>query len=238
MFKKIAFAAALAAVSASPAFAVTDAGFETGTSGWITLPTPDGALLSAVDSGTTLHTINDETGTPFSYAHDDGVPGTGVLAADGSKFGLLEICAASTVTCGSNSAYTLNLAGPVSKYGDVLWLRLMTEDYTAGALYNDSIKVSYYGAGSTSALGTDAISVASMLSAPIPLYYDSGWKGFAVPVGTQNMLITLTNADPYNRPLGLIDYTAAPVPEADSIAMMLAGLGVLGFVSRRRQVRG
>lgn len=236
MFKKIAFAAALAAISASPAFALTDAGFETGTSGWITLPTPDGALLSAVDSGTTLYTVNDETGSSFSYAHDDVAPGSGVLAAAGSKFGLLEICAASTATCGSNSAYTLNLAGPVSKYGDVLWLRLMTEDYTAGALYNDSIKVSYYGAGSTSALGADSISVASMIASG--LNYDSGWKGFAVPVGTQNMLITLTNADPYNRPLGLIDYSAAPVPEADSIAMMLAGLGVLGFVSRRRQVRG
>jgi MYXO-CTERM domain-containing protein len=43
----------------------------------------------------------------------------------------------------------------------------------------------------------------------------------------------------YNRPIVAIDYAAAvtPVPEADASAMMLAGLGVLGLIARRRAKR-
>ena len=38
----------------------------------------------------------------------------------------------------------------------------------------------------------------------------------------------------------VLNYTAAtaPVPEPESYAMLLAGLGVMGFVARRRQKRG
>ena len=59
------------------------------------------------------------------------------------------------------------------------------------------------------ALATDSLSVSGLASQHI--YYDSGWVGFAVPVGTQNLIVSLTNADPYNRPIGLLDYTPAAV---------------------------
>lgn len=242
MLKKSVYALALCGLVSGQAFALTNTGFEAGTganpAGWIAALGAEGVMTS-VASGTTLYTVNDETGTAFSYAHDDGAAGTGVLAADGNNFGMLEICPASTLApnCGSalgaTATYGLNLAGPVSNGGDIMWLRLMTEDYSVGSFYNDKISVSYYGASSTTALATDSLSVSGLASQHI--YYDSGWVGFAVPVGTQNLIVSLTNADPYNRPIGLLDYTAAPVPEADSVAMMMAGLGVLGFVSRRRR---
>lgn len=34
---------------------------------------------------------------------------------------------------------------------------------------------------------------------------------------------------------GTLSYVAAPVPEADSYAMMLAGLGLVGYMVRRRK---
>lgn len=243
MLKKSVYALALCGLVSGQAFALTNTGFEAGTgtnpAGWMALGAE--GVMTSVASGTRLYTVNDENGpgNEISFVHDDGAPGTGVLAADGSNFGMLEICPASTAApgCGSSSGatatYGLNLAGPVSNGGDIMWLRLMTEDYSVGSLYNDKISVSYYGASSTSALATDSLSVSGLASQHI--YYDSGWVGFAVPVGTQNLIVSLTNADPYNRPIGLLDYTAAPVPEADSVAMMMAGLGVLGFVSRRRR---
>lgn len=62
-----------------------------------------------------------------------------------------------------------------------------------------------------------------------------------IPVGTLNVGITLTmtrNAGSYND--GYADnlsfaVAAAPVPEADAYAMLLAGLAVLGVVAKRKQ---
>ncbi|WP_332855759.1 PEP-CTERM sorting domain-containing protein [Duganella sp. S19_KUP01_CR8] len=65
-----------------------------------------------------------------------------------------------------------------------------------------------------------------------------------IPVGTLNVGITLTmirNAGSYND--GYADnlsfaVAAAPVPEADAYAMLLAGLAVLGVVAKRKQRKG
>ncbi len=53
--------------------------------------------------------------------------------------------------------------------------------------------------------------------------------GFSLNAPARNMSITSV----------LLNYTAAtaPVPEPESYAMLLAGLGVMGFVARRRQKR-
>ena len=54
------------------------------------------------------------------------------------------------------------------------------------------------------------------------------------------MMVSLyeTSADGLNNPVLAVDFSpAAPVPEPESIAMMLAGLGVLGAVSRRRAAK-
>jgi MYXO-CTERM domain-containing protein len=241
MIRKFALSAVLAALAASPAFALNNPGFEdslgANPAGWVT---PLGTLTS-VASGTTVRVIDDGYQlTPTEiYA-------TSVTAMSGNNFGLLETCPATTpvLSCGSNVAFSFSLGGPVSNYGDVLWLRLFTADFVP-ATYNDSVSVSYFGTGSGAALQVDTISVQSMYNEG--LNTDSGWKGFGVPVGTNSIMVQLNNVATgtlipsdslYNRPIAAIDYDAAPVtpvPEAETSAMMLAGLGVLGLVARRRR---
>lgn len=239
----LAVLAALAAFATSSAFALNNPGFEANLganpAGWVT---PLGSLTS-VASGTVVSVVDDAY-----YPTPTEIYSVAVDAMSGNHFGLLETCPAATPVAGcvTTVSFSFNLGGPVSNYGDLLWLRLFTADYIP-ASYNDAVSVSYYGAGSLAALGTDTISVQSMADAG--LNTDSGWKGFAVPVGTQSMMLQLNNVANdtsvasdafYNRPIVAMDYQAAtvtPVPEAETSAMMLAGLGVLGLVARRRNSR-
>jgi hypothetical protein len=241
MLKKLVYALALTGLASGQAFALSNPGFEAGLganpAGWVS---PLGTVTS-VASGTTVDVI-DDTGTPTS------IYSAAVDAMSGNNFGLIETCAANiaVANCTSTVSFSFNLGGPVSNSGDMLWMRLFTADYDA-ANYNDSVSVSYFGASSGAALQTDTISVQSM--ADVGLNTDSGWQGFAVPVGTQSMMVQLNNVSStlvpsdalYNRPIVALDYAAAvqvsPVPEADASAMMLAGLGVLGMVARRRAKR-
>lgn len=212
-------AAVLALAAASPAMALTDPGFESGTAGWT--PTIAGNL-QALPSGSNV-TVTDD-----GYMMYPDLIAT-IDAVDGANFGLLSL------TSGTQNAYSFNLSGPVSAFGDVFWLRLITLEYEWNK-YNDQVVVTYNGlSGSTS----DTWSVADTYAAAGVLDFsqmipDSGWKGFGVPVGTQNIQVTLINSDSYNRPVVALDYAPAPVPEADISVMLLAGLGVLGAVARRR----
>jgi hypothetical protein len=261
MIRKILSAAALAACAASPAFALTDPGFEAGQN-WVT---PIGGLTRV------------QYGTPGANvavrddAYDMQADGYGGLVANvtvgavaaaalpgsigvGSSFGLIETCPASIKAqdCGNrDQGYTFNLGGPQSAYGDYFLVRLMTADYEQE--FNDKVTVTYYGLAGT--LGTDRVSVFSENAAdPYWVetggYWDSGWAAFAVPTGTNSIGVQVQNRadvtapgyqqgyELYNRPVVAIDYAAAsPVPEADVTAMMLAGLGVLGMVARRRKAK-
>ncbi|MDZ7856218.1 PEP-CTERM sorting domain-containing protein [Sphaerotilus sp.] len=236
-----AVVAGLATFALSPAFALNNPGFEAGVganpAGWIT---PLGTVTS-VASGTTVRVIDDAY-----FPAPTEILARSVDAVSGNNFGLLETCPASTAAldCASNVAFSFNLGGPVSNVGDILWLRLFTADYLP-ADYNDSVTVSYFGASSASALNSDTLSVQTMADDG-GLNTDSGWKGFAVPFGTQSLMVQINNVatnpiifsdNLYNRPIVALDYEAAPVtpvPEAGTSAMMLAGLGVLGLVARRR----
>jgi hypothetical protein len=239
----IAALAALASFAATPAFALNNPGFEAGLganpTGWIT---PLGGMTS-VASGTMVSVIDDAY-----YAAPTEIYSVAVDAVSGNNFGLLETCPANiaALNCPSSVAFSFNLGGPVSTYGDTLWMRLFTADFDV-ANYNDSVSVSYFGAAMGPALATDTLSVQTMSNDG--LYPDTGWKGFGVPVGTNSIMVQLNNvaAFPiipsdanYNRPIVALDYEAAPVtpvPEAETSAMMLAGLGVLGLVARRRKSR-
>jgi len=248
MIKKsisITVLAALAAFAATPAFALNNPGFEAGLganpTGWYT---PAGSLTS-VASGTEVSVIDDAyfpTPTEISkYAID---------AMSGNNFGLLETCPAgvAALNCPSSTAFSFNLGGSVSNYGDVLWLRLLTADYI-GSNYNDSVSVSYFGTAMGPALAVDTISVQAMNPDEDPGIVDSGWKGFGVPIGTNSIMVQLSNVanfpmipsdNNYNRPIAALDYQTAPVtpvPEAETSAMMLAGLGVLGLMARRRKAK-
>lgn len=238
MRKNIIPALALATVVSGPAFALNNPGFEAGVganpAGWVT---PVGSVTSVV-SGTNVKVIDDAYFPVPTQIYDIDVE-----SMSGNNFGLLETCPASTpaLSCTSATTFSFNLGGPVAAVGDTLWLRLFTADFDAVG-YNDSVSVSYFGASAVNALAVDTISVATM--AANGLNTDSGWQGFFVPVGTQSLMVQINNvaAVPvtlqdqlYNRPIVALDYDAVtPVPEADATAMMLAGLGVLGMVARRR----
>lgn len=237
----IAVLSALAVFAASPAFALNNPGFEDGVGanpvGWFT---PSGTLTS-VASGTSVSVIDDAY-----FPAPTEIYNVAIDAMSGDNFGLLETCPAAVdaLDCPSSMAFSVNLGGPVSNYGDVLWLRLLTADYV-GSNYNDSVSVSYFGTAMGPALAVDTISVQSMNPNEDPAIADSGWKGFGVPIGTNSIMVQLSGVayspaipgdSSFNRPIAAVDYQAAvtPVPEAETSAMMLAGLGVLGLVARRR----
>lgn len=234
MIRKFVVSASLAACAATPALALTNTGFEdslgANPAGWVTVPSgiPGTGSLTSVLSNTPVTVVDDGYLTYPDYTANDGAGG--IAAAAGNNFGVLETCPAGTAAaaCQFSAIYSFNLGGPVSTYGDIMWMRLLTQDFTAQ--YDDYVSVSYFGANSTTALATDTISASTMS------VVDSGWQGFGVPFGTQSLQVTLVNfGDVYNRPIAALDYQyAAPVPEADVTAMMLAGLGVLGLVARRR----
>jgi hypothetical protein len=243
MLKKLVYALALTGLASGQAFALNNPGFESGLganpAGWLT---PLGTLTS-VASGTTVHVVDDAY-----YAAPTEIYSVAVDAVSGNNFGLLETCPAGVdaLVCPSSVSFSFNLGGPVSNYGDVLWMRLFTADFDA-ANYNDSVSVSYFGTSSVTALQVDSLSVQSMIDDG--LYPDTGWKGFGVPIGTNSIMVQVNNVanfptipsdNNYNRPIVALDYFAAPVtpvPEAETSAMLLAGLGVLGMVSRRRSKR-
>lgn len=262
MLKKIVYALALAGLASGQAFALNNAGFETGdATGWGPVIPVNG--MTVVQYGTPGATVNvvDDVGYANNY---DAVTNTvtpvvvysaAVEATDagllpgsvgvGNHFALLETCPANVAvaSCASASTFSFNLSGPVSAYGDYFLARLFTGDFLDN--YNDSVTITYSGA--TMASVSDVISVQALNVEGFNT--DSGWRAFGVPVGTQNIFVQVDNVsivpyngnaqdNLYNRPIVAIDYAAAvavsPVPEADVSVMMLAGLGVLGLVARRR----
>ena len=259
MIRKILSAAALAACAATPAFA-TDAGFESGNS-WVT---PAGGM-SRVAYGSSVANV-DVRDDAYDMQPDGfgglvatvnvGAVATAMLPGStgvGGYFGLLETCPATVkaLDCNpSGMAFSVNLGGSASVYGDYFLMRLMTADYESD--FNDKVTVTYY--GTAGVLGTDHVSVFSENPTDVFWvetlgYHDSDWAAFGVPVGTNAIQIQLDNVaaagqpagyNLYNRPIVAIDYASAvvtPVPEAETSAMMLAGLGVLGLVARRRSAR-
>lgn len=259
MIRKLLSAAVLAACAANPAFALTDPGFEAGSS-WITaiggltrvqygspkavVPVRDDAYdmqpdgYGGVVANVTVNAVN-----------ASGLPGT---TGVGSYFGLIETCAANVKAqdCNPSSmSYNFNLGGPESAYGDYFLVRLMTADFEPE--FNDKVTINYF--GTAGLLATDHVSVFKEdLADPKWVetggYWDSDWAAFGVPVGTNSISVLLENRaaagqpagfEVYNRPTVAIDYAPAvsPVPEADVSAMMLAGLGVLGLVARRRRAK-
>lgn len=234
MFKKVLAAAAVAVLFSNSAFALTNPGFESGdTTGWnqIGLPPAIAGDLQALATGSLVEVVDDYYLAPAAVVYD-----VNITAQHGSYFGLL------TPTAGSMSAYQTNLAGPVSQPYDLLWLRLLSAEYefdlSGNIAYNDYVKVSYFGAGGVTALASDEWSVQDTQDLVGPLFspFDSGWRGFYVPVGTQSIVVEVHNVgDNKLAPIVALDY--APVPEPESLAMMLAGLGALGFMSRRRRTK-
>ena len=107
--------------------------------------------------------------------------------------------------------------------------------------YNDSFTVYADGVsiGTYDALAMMADNNPGVTDPAAQLAYGISPGGsFSVAAGTPQLALTFNNmydGAASNAPQFAIDFAAAPVPEADSVAMMMAGLGVLGMVARRRR---
>jgi hypothetical protein len=236
MLKKLVYALALTGLASGQAFALSNPGFEAGTTaGWLeTIPVT--GLMTAVGYGTPAATVNVVDDIYVTDGAGNVVPTTilsravtAVSAADlpgtvgaGNYFGLVETCAANiaAINCPSATTFSFNLGGPVSTYGDYFLARMFTADFAPN--YNDTLTINYFGASSASALATDVVSVQTMIAqqGAASVQPDSGWQAFGVPVGTQSITIKLENVaiipyqgsptdNLYNRPIVAIDYAAA-----------------------------
>lgn len=226
MFKKTVAALMLAGLASGQAFALQDAGAETGVSGFITI-NADAFQASAGQVGL----LDDRSADPLNP--DVLLTSYSVDPVHGSSYALIVPDTTSSLT-----SFAFNLAGTPTVAGDSLYFRLFSAEQVGSANYTgtDGFSVTYFNINGTQS--TYSWTVAD--SAANGSAFDSGWLQIAPLAGTQSMMVSLyeTSADGLNNPVLGVDFSpAAPVPEPESIAMMLAGLGVLGAVSRRRAAK-
>jgi hypothetical protein len=60
-------------------------------------------------------------------------------------------------------------------------------------------------------------------------------SNFLLPAGDYDLIVKGVNSADAAAYSGTITIAAAPIPEPETYALMMAGLGVLGFVARRRK---
>lgn len=225
MLKKLIPALALAGLVSGQAMALTNAGFESGVTGWSPVV---GGVVEQRSAGAV--TVFDDTYGDFSTGYS-------VDPVSGSSYGML---VGTYPASGPSTMYAFNLTGSPSVAGDKFYVRLFSAEFDL-ANYNDNFTVTFntnVGAPTTFSWSvSDTYQYIYGGADPLSgLQADSGWLETNMPTGTNSVYFEINNVgDVGNMPLVAVDFApAAPVPETDVSLMMLAGLGMLGVVARRR----
>lgn len=240
MFKKTVAALMLAGLASGQAFAAGVDFENASTSSWSTF----NGTMTLGTYGTTEIFVSDDLVGPAPFTSE--VVSKAGLADDlGTHFGVLTagpVPATSSSTPLSSFGFTASLTNGAVVNGGTLYIKMFTaDDAYAHKGYNDSFTVYADGVsiGTYDALAMMADNNPGVTDPDAQLAYGiSPWVSFSVAAGTQQLALTFNNmydGAASNAPQFAIDFAAAPVPEADSVAMMMAGLGVLGMVARRRR---
>jgi hypothetical protein len=218
MLKKVLAAAAVSLVLATPSFAATNNGFETAdVSNWAWDSSTSSLTRYQSGDNVSIFVTN-----PSTYV-DEPIT-VSVDAAAGNYFGVFSTTGTSSIT--------MSLVSPAAQAGDRFYFSLLSGDLGISvANGGDSASVSFAQGGTS--LSTSSINTG--MSDPTVSYPQGAWYYVDVPTGATSYTVTLSNGDSFNPAALALDYqVATPVPEPESAALMLAGIGALGFMSRRR----
>jgi PEP-CTERM motif len=176
------------------------------------------SVLSLTGAGFTLDITGTKVGDPVAFAYLDA--NHGGLGVCGNLTTALQ-CTPSNddnVTTGEVLILTFNNAVTI----DSIWFNNNHDG--DGTLLGNKIKIG----------GTDYALVAAT---GVPSYNDD-WKpsaSFSVAAGG-SLLVTLASTNAEQFYISGMTVTAA-IPEPETYAMLLAGLGLLGFAARRRKLK-
>ncbi|MDP3607682.1 MAG: PEP-CTERM sorting domain-containing protein [Methylophilus sp.] len=230
LWKHVVVSSTLAMLFAGNAMAVTNGSFSDGLNGWSALGDVNlqaGAILMTTAS------VDFEDDYPESAGAFNA---SGTAAAETGVVGGIEDfigVAMGTLNVGENFAFE----GSVLKQtfnvnaGDTLTFNwnFFTNEASTGA---DYAFVSINGALTTLATPLDAV------NSSLPYAYTTGFQTFSQTFNTASsvtLAFGVVDVNDYNVTSALWFDNVAVVPEPETYAMLLAGLGLLGFASRRKQ---
>ncbi|MBY0556757.1 MAG: FxDxF family PEP-CTERM protein [Burkholderiaceae bacterium] len=153
----------------------------------------------------------------------------------GGFFGVENTGAAQTVSVGSGALFTLNVGG----LAPIQVKSLYSQNVALGSFDGDE---DFDGTSGTVVLfsGKNVVASTGVLSSQAAISAFSGnsltslVSGVYAGVGSGNVsYVGGSNVDTYA--VLSYNYTAAPVPEPETYAMLLAGLGLVGAIARRRK---
>ncbi|MDP3872016.1 MAG: DNRLRE domain-containing protein [Methyloversatilis sp.] len=244
-------AVALSAALASPAFAATSTTltFQQGVGGYT--GTQDTVIRSNLTAGG-----GDSTNTNYGDAEeisvdgDDGSPGAkpnqGLIRFDnlfGNSAG--QIRATDTIVSATLSIYITNPGSGMTVHdmlvdwaqGSATWNSLVNGVQTDGSDASTTVLAAFGANNGAENVGADdwltidlTASLQAMQSGSVPGY---GWALMPYAAGSNGIdFLTSEYGAPLARPV--LSVEVMPVPEPGTYAMLLAGLGLIGFAARRR----